>query len=40
MMENILSQLNVSPTRENHIKADIDGVLWFICAINKVERLV
>lgn len=32
MRENILSQLIVNPARENHIKADIDGVLWFICA--------
>lgn len=40
MMENILSQLTFNAVGENHIKTDIDRVLWLINLPNEVEKLV
>lgn len=37
MMENVLSQLIFNSEGENHIKADIDRVLWFVYLPNEAE---
>lgn len=39
MTENILSQLIMNPAGKSYIKADINGVLWFVYPINQMKML-